>query len=91
MESKEYQIEGGSMQRLDLLQSILQQSRLFPEFDTQCLKTLQRRLFFSPYPACVLQALRCHLACTIYPCSVQKAFCVLTRGALGEHVFIILK
>lgn len=48
MESKEYQIEGGSMQCLDLLQSILQQSRLFPEFDTQCLKTLQRRLFSPP-------------------------------------------
>jgi len=46
---------------------------------------------FSPYLACVLQALLCLLACTIRSCPIQKAFCVLTRGALREHIFVILK
>lgn len=81
MESEEYQIEEG-LQCLDLLQSILQQSRFFSELDTQCLKTLQRT--FSPPTLHALQALLCHLACTIYSCPGQKAFCVLTDVHLGN-------
>ena len=74
MGSEEYQIEGGSMQRLDLLQSILQQSRLFPEFDTQCLKTLRRRIFSPPNLPVFYRDYRAILPVPFVPVLFRKLF-----------------
>lgn len=40
MGSEEYQIKGGNMKCLDLLQNILQQYQLLTECDDQCMKTM---------------------------------------------------